>query len=120
MIRIPAALSEKILPRSCFCGAKRQVAARLFSLVILEKLGELLFEGLDFGAVADQDVGVVGVVEGVVLMVGLGVVKALQWDNLGNDGLGEDVCGIKLSDVRLADFVLLVIRIKDGGAVRGA
>ena len=37
------------------------------ALVILEQLGELLLERGDLGPVADQDVGVVGVVVCVVL-----------------------------------------------------
>jgi hypothetical protein len=71
----------------------------LLAFVILEQLGELLLEGLDFGAIADQDIGIAGIVERVVLVVGLGVVEALQWHNLGDDGLGEDFGRVELGNI---------------------
>ena len=46
------------------------------ALVVEEEVGELFLEGFDLGVVADHDVGVVGIIEGVVLVVGLGVVEA--------------------------------------------
>ena len=98
----------------------RRQAGRLPAMVVDEEVGELLLEGVDFGAVADQDVGVVGVVQGIVLVVGLGVVEAFEGSDLGDDGLVEDVGGIELGDVGGADFALLVVDVEDRGTVGGA
>jgi hypothetical protein len=100
------------------CGCVRLL--RLLAVVVDEEVGELLLEGVDFGAVADQDVGVVGVVEGVVLVVGLGVVEAFEGSDFGDNGLAEDVGGVELGDVGGADFALLVVDVEDGGAVGGS
>ncbi len=45
--------------------------------VILEKFREFLLEGFDLRTVADHDVWVVGIVQGVILVVVLSIVKAL-------------------------------------------
>jgi len=84
----------------------------LTALVILEQLGELLLERGDLGPVADQDVGVVGVVVCVVLVIALGVVKRLERRDLGDDRRGEDVRRVKLRNVRLGDVLLLVAPVK--------
>src|SRR4029077_17696477 len=53
----------------------------------------------------------------VVLMVSLRWVEGLQRDNLGNDWLRINFCGIELSDVGFGDFSLLVVCVKNGRAV---
>ena len=80
----------------------------------------MFFQGFDFWVVADHDVGVAGIVEGVVLVVGLGVVEAFEGGELGDDGLGEGVGDFELGDVGGADLSLLVGGVEDGGAVGGA
>ncbi len=77
----------------------RETVGKLLAFVVFEELGELGFEGGDFGAVAEFDVGVAGVMEGVVLVVGFGVVEALERVDLRDDGVGEGVRFVKLDDV---------------------
>src|SRR5580704_12984192 len=71
----------------------------LFGFVVLEELGELFFEGSYLGDVADLDVGVVGVLFGVVLVVVFGAVEAFERGDFGDDLLREDVGGVELGDV---------------------
>ena len=87
------------------------------SLVVLKELGELLLEGFDLGAVADLDIGVVGVVEGVVLVVAFGVVEAQERGELSDDRLGKDMGRVKLRDVGHADLALVFAGIKDRRAI---
>jgi hypothetical protein len=90
------------------------------AFVVNEEVGELGFEGFDFGVVADHDVGVVGVVESVVLVVGLGVVEAFEGRDFGDDRFGEGMRGLELGDVGCGDLALLVGGEEDGGAVGGS
>ncbi len=55
----------------------RTATTNLLPAVVLKQLGKLLLQGVDLGTVADHDVGVVGIVQGVVLVIALGVVEAL-------------------------------------------
>ena len=90
------------------------------ALVVLKELWELLLKGTNFGAVADQDVRVIGIMERVVLMVGLRIVEALQWDYLSDDRSWEDSRCIELSDISRGNPVLLPAGVKDGSTIRGA
>src|SRR5258708_1297488 len=85
--------------------------------VVLEELRELVLEGFDLGAIADQDVRIVRIVESVVLGVGLSVVKAFEWTNLGDEGLGKCMGGVKLRDIGLGKAALVVIFVEDGRTV---
>src|SRR6476646_1567504 len=53
----------------------------------------------------------------VVLMVGLGWVEGLEGNDLGNDGLRIDLCGVELGNVGLGNFLLLAVRIENRRAV---
>jgi len=86
----------------------------LFALVVLKQLRELLFECTNFGAIADKDVGIVGVMERVVLVIGLGIVETLQGNYLGDDWPGKDLCRIKLGDVSSGNPVLVLVAVEDG------
>ena len=74
--------------------------------VLLEQVRELLFERGNFGDVADLDVGVVRVLEGVVLVVILAGEELDERRDLGDDGAGKDVRGVELRDVSLRGFAL--------------
>ena len=102
------------------CGV-HEVASSLFaSLVVHEEVGELLLEGFDLGTLADEDVRVARVVERVVLVIILGAVEAFERHYLGNDGTRKDMRGIELLNVCSGEPLLFVVRVEDGGAIRGA
>ena len=82
-------------------------------MIVLEELWKLLFEGLYFRTVTHQNVRIVGVIQGIVLVVSLGIIKPLQRHNLGHDRLAKDFGCIQLRDVGVADFLLLVVGIED-------
>jgi hypothetical protein len=84
------------------------------------EVGVVGFEGFDFGAVADHDVGVVGVLEGVVLVVVFAGVEGFEGRDFGDDGVGEGVVGGELRDVGFGDALLVGVAEEDGGAVGGA
>ncbi len=84
------------------------------------EFGVVGFEGFDFGAVADEDVGVVGIFEGVVLVVVFAGVEGFERGALGDDGAGEDFGGGELRDVGFGDALLVGGVEEDGGAVGGA
>jgi len=84
------------------------------------EVGVVGLEGRDLGAVADHDVRVVGIFEGVVLVVVFGAVEAFERDDLGDDLVLPGVRGIELRDVSGGDALLVVVGVKDGGAVGGA
>jgi len=56
-------------------------------------------------------------VQGVVLMVGLGVVEALQWFDLGHNLRRKDMDRIQLRNVGEADPALFLIVVEDRRAV---
>ena len=95
-------------------------AAESVAVVGDVELGVVGLEGGDLGAVADLDVAVVGIFEGVVLVVVLGAVEAFEGDDLGDDGLRPGVRGVELRDVGGGDALLLGRGEEDGGAVGGA
>lgn len=68
-------------------------------MVVNEKVGELFLEGVDLGAIANHDVLVVGVVEGIILVVVLCVIEAFERVQLVRNGFGEDVCSVELGDI---------------------
>ena len=48
----------------------------------------------DLGRVVVDDIGVVGVAGGVVLVVGLGWIEGLQGRHLGDDGAGNALAAV--------------------------
>src|SRR6266511_985040 len=61
----------------------------------------------------EEDVGAERIALGVVLVIGLGRVEAVEPHDLGHDRAVEDVRGIDLLDVRLSDAALLVVGGED-------
>ena len=58
------------------------------TFVVDEEFRKLLFERFYLRAVADEDVGIVGIVECVILVVVLCAIETLERRNLGYDGFG--------------------------------
>jgi len=81
----------------------------LLSRIFLEQVGKLLAESFDFGPVADQYVGIVGIVQSVVLMVGLSVVETLQGHDLGDDRFMKHAGCVELRDIFGGDLPLGVV-----------
>jgi hypothetical protein len=86
--------------------------ARLFAFAF-HQIWKLLFERFDFGPGANLDVGIVGVLVGIVLVVGLSVVKAFQGDYLSDDRPTKCVGGVELLDICITQVTLLVAAIED-------
>ena len=84
------------------------------------EVGVVGFEGFDFGVVADHDVGVVGILEGVVLVVVFAGVEGFEGGDLGDDGVRKDFFGGELGDVGVGYALLVGGAEEDGGAVGGA
>jgi len=93
---------------------------RRLAVVFLEQIRELLSECCDLGNIADLDVGVVRILDGVVLVVVLAGVEGVQGDDLGDDGAWEDMCGIELANVGCGDFLLLIVGIENCRTIAGA
>ena len=106
---------EVVGSRGQFSGARRSV-----TVVVDVQVGVVGLECGDLGAVADLDVGVVGILEGVVLVVVLGAVEGFERDDLRDDAVLPGVGGVELRDVGLGDALLVVVGVEDGGAVGGA
>jgi len=79
-----------------------------------------VLQGFDFGAVADQDVGIARVVIGVVLVVVLGVIEAFERRDFSDDFGGEDVGRVELGDVGLGDALLFGAGVENCRPVGGA
>ena len=71
----------------------------------------------DLRQVIDNDVRVIRMMDGVVLMVSLGLVKGFEGDDLGDNGPLKDFRLIELSDVSARDALLIFVSEKDGGAI---
>ncbi len=78
----------------------------VLAAILLKQIGKLFAEGGDFGDVADLNVGIMGVLHGVVLVVFFAAIEGLEGDELGDDGFGEDVGFVQLVDVGLGDVAL--------------
>src|SRR5208282_3403714 len=81
------------------------------------EIRELLLQVSDFWRVIVDDVGIVGMMGGVVLVVGLGGIKGLQWDYLGHDGTRKNFGFFELRDVGLGDSLLLIVGIENGRSI---
>ncbi len=67
------------------------------------EIRKLLPKVSNFRRVIEDDVGIVGMMGGVVLVVGLGGIKGLQWDYPSDDRTRENFGFLKLRDVSLGD-----------------
>src|SRR5665213_3251610 len=83
-------------------------AARQLERVLLEQLGKLLLQRSDFRDVANLDIGVMRVLEGVVLVVVLAGEELDERRDLRDDGAGKNVRGVELLHVGFGNFALLL------------
>jgi hypothetical protein len=67
---------------------------------------ELLAECGDLGNIADLNVGVVRILDGIVLVIILARIEGDDGDDLGDDGARKDMRGIQLMDIASGDFLL--------------
>src|SRR5260370_26348002 len=72
---------------------------------------------LQFRQVVVDDVGIIGIVLYVVLMIALSRVEGLEGLDFCDDGPGVSLRSIKLRDVGSSDALLLRAGVEDGGAV---
>src|SRR5260370_10881477 len=86
----------------------------------LIEIRENLFQIFQFGQVVVNDIGIIGIVLDIVLMVTLSRVERLEGLNFCDDGARIHVCNIKLRDVGLSDALLFFAGVKNRGAVLGA
>ena len=87
------------------------------SLFTCVEIGEFLAKVGYFWGIVENDVGIVGMKAGVILVIGFGGIEGLERDNLGDDSAGEDFGLIELGDVGLGDSFLLVVGVEDRGAI---
>src|SRR5207237_8543956 len=81
---------------------------------------KLLAKMSNFRRIVVHDVWAVVLVRGIVLLVGLGWIKILQWNYLGHDRALEDLGFFELCDIRLGDPLLVVGAIENGRTILGA
>src|SRR4026208_1331178 len=86
------------------------VRMKLFSFI---KLRQLLFQVFYFRHVVDDDLGFVRIVREIILMISLRVVEGLQWRYLSDNRSIKNFRPIKLFDVGLGNFLLLLIGVED-------
>jgi len=86
-------------------------------LFLYVEIGELLLEVGDLGGVVDHDVGIVGMMDRVILVVGLGGIEGFQRDELRDDRTGKDSGLIELVDIGVCDVLLVGTREKNYGAI---
>src|SRR6266446_7182268 len=81
------------------------VASRL----LLQPVGEILPELFDLGLRDINDVGLVGIAGGIVLVIVLGDIKRGQWFERRDDGIGEYAGFVQLPDIGVGDPFLLIV-----------
>ena len=74
----------------------------------------------NFWSIVIDDVRIVGMTGGVVLVVSLGGIKGFQRDHLSHNGTREDFGLVQLRDVRLGNSLLLIAVIENGRAILAA
>lgn len=89
------------------------------SSVVAIEVGKFFLEVFEFGKVVHHDVGFVGMVLQVVLVVVLGGVETLQRNDLCDDGLRINLRGAELGNIGFSDFLLFIAEIENRGAVLG-
>ena len=85
----------------------------------LIKIRKNFFQIFQFGQVVVDDVGIIGIVLEVVLVVALSGVESLEGLNFCDDGPGVNLRSVKLRDVSLGDALLFLAGVKNRGAVLG-
>src|SRR5271154_1399601 len=79
-----------------------------------------LFQSLDLGQIVDPDVGGIGVLDQIVLMIILRRIKALQRFYPGGDRAGENMRRVQLGNIGARSRFLFGTGGKDFGTVLGA
>src|SRR5882724_9443619 len=79
--------------------------------------GEQLLQVGDLRQVVEHDIGVGGIVDEEVLVIGLGREESLQGIDPGRDGAAEDAGAVELGDIGLGDALLPGVGIEDGGTI---
>src|ERR1700693_4528210 len=87
--------------------------AALLTIVFLEQLRKLRLKRFYLGLVADQNIAILRMIKRVVLMIGLGIVKALERSNLGHDARRKHLRRIELRNIGGCNPVLLLTAVKD-------
>jgi hypothetical protein len=81
----------------------RVVGEELLSgFVVYKQFRKLLLQGFEFRAITNLNIGVVGIVVSVVLMIILGAIECLKGHHLGHDWLGKDLLVVELRDIVFA------------------
>ena len=78
------------------------------------EIWKLLLQVGNLRRVVIDDVGIVGVKGGVILVVSFGGIEGLQWDDLSHYGTREDFGLVELRDIGLGDSLLLIVDIENG------
>src|SRR5580704_7764272 len=69
---------------------------------------KLLMKMRDLGGIVVNDVGIVGMICGIVLVVSLSRIKGLQRNDLSNDRMGKNPGLLELRDVSVSNSLLFV------------
>src|ERR1700687_5898682 len=77
------------------------------------EIRKLLPKVSNFWRIVIDDVRIVGMTDGVVLVVSLGGIKGFQRDHLSHNGTREDFGLVQLRDVRLGNSLLLIAVIEN-------
>src|SRR5262249_4803609 len=109
--------SFSIRGASTRCRPPLHLALLLWS-VLLEQFGELLTQHLDFRAVANLNVGILGIVIRVVLVIVLRAIESLEGRHLGYDRLWKDLLPIEFRNIRLCQTVLILVYVENRRPVR--
>src|SRR5262249_59268051 len=72
---------------------------------------------LELGQIVDGNVRLVGMMLPVVLVMSLGRIKRAQRHHLRHDRLSEDFGAVELVDIGLGDAALVVVGVKNRGAI---
>src|SRR5947199_333090 len=98
-------------------GTLYRLPSLLILTIILIQLRKLFAQVFQFGKVIEADIGIVGMMRGVVLMIVLGGIEAFQGNYLSHNGCGERFDLIDLADVGLGDALLVFVGVEDDGAI---
>ena len=100
-------------------GRETSRSLRLSALVLadLDAVREVFPDLLDLRTGVEEDVRLERIPLGVVLVVVLARIEAIERDDFRDDGAIEDLRGIELLDVGLGHALLLVVRVEDHRAI---
>lgn len=67
--------------------------------------------------IVDHDIRIVRVLDGIILVILLGGIKSVERHDLRHDRAAKNFRLINLIDVRVRDFLLVLIRVKNYGTI---